>query len=221
VVSPRFANAFAEVAGGGSLTSVRTSADKAGSVVARFDRCASCGEPASLTVGGSFYVTLDCGSCGAERWPTLVELESWAWSTGFGCPTCSGAVKAKRGKSRPFLSCAGYPKCDGMAYVSDLVGRTIVPVDRRPDRPVTKPKKSRAAGVAVGRAKGGHKVADLAEFDDYGIDRADAEAWLDLGLKAEHAVDLVGKGMGPAEAAERIDAGLEPLELWRVVRRGS
>jgi ssDNA-binding Zn-finger/Zn-ribbon topoisomerase 1 len=220
VVSPRFANAFAEVAGGAALTSIRSTADNKGSVVARFDRCATCGDEATLAVGRGYHVSIDCVSCGASRWPTLSELDAWAWAVGYRCPMCQSAVRAKRGKSRSFLSCASYPKCEGMAYLSDLVGRQVVPESHRPARPVAAaPTRKRSAPAPVSRARSGHKLADIAEFDDYGIDKTEAERWLDLGLKADHATDLIGAGFTPESVETQQAEGTEPLDLWRGVRR--
>lgn len=223
VTSPRFANAVSEVLAGSALTSVRTSPDKAGSIVARYDRCAACGGAAELVETRGHWVTLDCLVCDTQRWPTLPELDSWCWTVGFRCPECSGAMRAKKGTkrgSRAFLSCASYPRCTGMAYVSELVGRAPVPEAERPTKPVAPATttRKRKTPPAAARTRSGHKLAELAEFEDFGIERAEAAAWLDLGLPASQAVDLIGAGIAVAEAQRRCDEGTDPLDMWRTIR---
>ena len=221
VRSPRFANALAEVCSGSKLTNVKVIGEGAGSVVARFDCCASCGEPALLETAGRSRVLVRCTQCTAERWPTLNELTQWSWAVGLACPACNGAMIGKKGPRASFLGCSQYPKCDGKVWVDELAARDVLPESQRRRVPVppTKPKKVKKSST-VAKSGSGVALADIAELESYGLSPVEAERWLVLGFKAMAVPDLLGAGVDLGAAERALNEGATAEELWKKAMSG-
>ena len=106
------------------------------------------------------------------------------------------------------------PKCEHIMNPRDLIGLPVVPEEERPKPPPRGPKRRRPT-TAEPRDPDGRDPRQVAEFEDYNIQRAEAGRWLDIGFTAEFAVLLLNRGVSLEEAELRRASGESTASILR------